>query len=858
MKIKTILTLFVAAAFTACPNLQAQNLPKMKPAADITAGKLPNGVSYYLVTNQAATGLADYALVQKHICDTALSRVALNDLPHFRHRKTWKYLADHGIAYSADGIVSHTGQATVFRFNDVPVSSQATADSTLLMLFDLALSSPYDEAIIISGDIVPAKYTERMQMLSMLLPQRTKPASPATYSWAGSDERRFSCTDSRAGSTAEIRLDYSMPRTPDGLMGTAQPLVSKMFTMELSDILRARAEQTFRMSRIPLADISCTHRGSDAGPGDEHFIIQLSTDADKTEEALRAIAGILSDIDRGGVSPNEFRNAKTRIVADLMRKATVSGKSNHERVDMCTAAFLYGASLASEETNTAFFSNKRLEDNVEIDLFRNYVTAMLDSHANLAMSVSAPYFSKSGSQLQASFEDAWNSALSMNMPPAADTLSLTMPGKKKVQVKASIQEPVTGGVMWTFSNGMKAVYKKAPTKGQFQYAFMVKGGFGHIQAITQGESIFIGDLLMLGKVAGMSSTEFESMLRDNGITMQGNVSRSDMRMTGYAPSSKLQLLLKSFLSIASDREPDQAGFDWYRLCEAQRIKKAAFTDEGVFGFLDSTIDDNTTQSNRKDAANLHDDLQKRAETYFEHQFDNLGNTLMVFYGDLDEAELKKQLCRYLGSLNNGSQRPLRSQNPRMGREAWYSISAPAESSRYGDGSRKVYMEITSAIQTTAADNATLEVAGLALKRRLVKTLAGLGCRAEVEAGLDMFPTDRASIRIVCTPCQAEGLPEGIEPARMTEALNAVRAAVNSMATKDVTAAELKECKAILTNLNKDSLKNGSVLIDAVLKRNSEGKDVVTGYKERIGAVSAADVRKMFAQLDRTKLEYTAY
>ncbi len=46
-------------------NVPAQNLPVMTPDPAIKQGKLPNGLTYYVVANPSAKGYADFALVQK-------------------------------------------------------------------------------------------------------------------------------------------------------------------------------------------------------------------------------------------------------------------------------------------------------------------------------------------------------------------------------------------------------------------------------------------------------------------------------------------------------------------------------------------------------------------------------------------------------------------------------------------------------------------------------------------------------------------------------------------------------------------------------------------------------------------------
>ena len=43
----------------------AADLPKMANDKAVTKGKLPNGMSYYIVANPSVKGMADFALVQK-------------------------------------------------------------------------------------------------------------------------------------------------------------------------------------------------------------------------------------------------------------------------------------------------------------------------------------------------------------------------------------------------------------------------------------------------------------------------------------------------------------------------------------------------------------------------------------------------------------------------------------------------------------------------------------------------------------------------------------------------------------------------------------------------------------------------
>ncbi len=80
--------------------------------------------------------------------------------------------------------------------------------------------------------------------------------------------------------------------------------------------------------------------------------------------------------------------------------------------------------------------------------------------------------------------------------------------KNKVKMKSVSPEPVSGGEMWTFSNGMKVIYKKMPTSGRFSYSFMIKGGFSTVRDLRRGEGAFFSDMFGLCNIAGMSRKRF--------------------------------------------------------------------------------------------------------------------------------------------------------------------------------------------------------------------------------------------------------------------------------------------------------------------------------------------------------------
>ena len=161
--------------------MPAQNLPSLKKDAAITAGKLQNGISYYLVTDSAMKGVADFALVRKGSADTLAARKELANLPHFNKTIPYRFLSRKGIGCRPEGYISYEGDATIFRFDNVPVFDQEASDTTILMMFDLIAAQPKEHAIIIAGDITPAKIIEKFDVFSLMVPARTTSYSKPEY-----------------------------------------------------------------------------------------------------------------------------------------------------------------------------------------------------------------------------------------------------------------------------------------------------------------------------------------------------------------------------------------------------------------------------------------------------------------------------------------------------------------------------------------------------------------------------------------------------------------------------------------------------------------------------------------------------
>lgn len=157
---KKLLFLLVCGLMAGC--LFAQPLEKLPEDPRVLKGSLANGLSYYLVKNQAQPGRADFYLVEKS--GTALEQSGQAGMTAFLAQMSMRgtrnfpgltlvdYINDLGLSLERDFEVRTALEETVYRLSNVPVNwSAAVMDSTLLVLYNWSCSVNLDEEDVLAS-----------------------------------------------------------------------------------------------------------------------------------------------------------------------------------------------------------------------------------------------------------------------------------------------------------------------------------------------------------------------------------------------------------------------------------------------------------------------------------------------------------------------------------------------------------------------------------------------------------------------------------------------------------------------------------------------------------------------------------
>ena len=813
-----ILTLCALLSFSRIVPAQTQ-LPPLPIDSRIQKGTLGCGVTYYMVTDPTVKGYADVAIVQR---DEPLSEAKRSTLRS-------SLLSRLSIAPGPDGYLSDTDGSTVYRFCQVPFYRPEALDSTLLYTFGLVAQSKAQQAVIVSGDIDAVELKKKLDIFSMLVPRMlVKTNHQPDYVWEPSPAP---IVQFYPDGSARVSISYDSARIPFQYMNTAQALVTDLFGLEFQVLLRHRLERNFRAAGIPYGSIDFhALRSADYGD-DERYTVSMRVAPENLHNTMRLMSNTIAEMDALGVTPDEFAEAKKVLMPTIYRK-WVSKPAPGSLVNRCIAHFLYGANLAPYDETVRLFSRKNVSDSVETRLFNRFADALLEQLSNLTLEYrQAPdsldkdeelfYYNLSylyGSVVRSNNDYRWH---------GADTLGMQAKCPK-VKVKSERVEPVSGGTSWTFSNGMRVIFKQVPKTGIFNYELQLGGGLAQIGDLQEGEGGYIGDLLSLYDAAGLPAWHFREVLEVSGVSMDTHVDLNNMAVSGVAPSSQLPLLLKALLELANYGKLNRDACEAYR---QQQLLREMTTDDALrlrfspgYRYTDARI-----------PSALGAQTWEKAEKYFADRFSRMNDGVLILSGDLDQASVKKLLCQYLGGF-----RVLKGVTPR--RPVSYSPRTGTLTVTEDGPEKGVYVLMEADYPVTAPHFYTSYVAQDLLQKRLTEHLANYGFTSRVEVVPLVHPRERFQVKISCRPLPLGNVPADVDEVSAQRALTAVRAAVKEASTELADAADLALWKDKLGLVVQRVMGNASGFVTTLHARYAWNKDITSRFKESIAVVTKEDVR----------------
>lgn len=850
--------------------MPAQNLPVMAPDKAVKTGTLPNGTSYYIVSNQAIKGMADFALVQKtgtdNLDDTSsfktvsIAREALSVLPRSGGRSVQDFFMSHGVNPGRDGFVKVAGDATEYRFSNVLISKPEVLDSALLVLLDMVdrvsdaedpflkkWYAPSDQVIIVAGDVDASSVADKMKMISYMTPSSA--SSPRKgYVWEGRDTAVYAAVPAVHDSLASFTMVWNSARTPREYMNTVQPVIYEMFLAELEMLSEEYIKDGLRVRDIPYAEVISGFRTSMQSSDDEEFAISVSVAPRDFQEAVKAVAEAVGRIDAGRTDVRDLMRMK-RICMDMGKEQILQpNMSNSEHVDRCVAAFLYNGSLASLKTKVDFLAGRALADTTELRLFSNISSALLDPEKNLTVSYSCPVPEDSVRTL---LNDGWKAgagfADNKKRFTADDILPYVYEGEKiKVTEKT---DPMSKGLEWTFSNGFKVVYRRMPAGKKMYYNLALNAGYSSVENLTKGEGGYVSDYFLMSRICGMPGEDFRSVLASEGMTMDMHVGLNATMISGFADDDDLDFMMNALLSAVYDRRPDKEAVRYYESCEPLRHARRMDSSSQMVSKVNEIMCPDYQYGSHKVLEHLSPDLSERAENLFSSFAKHPDDGVLILVGDIEPSALRKKLLAYVGQFESDGmtlRKPLVRYQPASG---WSTYTVEGERN-------SVDIALSVPLTLTADNYMAAEIVSMVLKKHLADAIADTGMYLDLSHECRIYPNERVNFHISLNEISENGFSSETVRSGSIEALEIVRSVLSGSRGVEVSKEEVETFKGQMKAGIEMEMKEPFYWLNVISRRHLAGKDFTTNYDARIKSVTADKVKAIIAKLNEgTRVEY---
>lgn len=456
---------------------------------------------------------------------------------------------------------------------------------------------------------------------------------------------------------------------------------------------------------------------------------------------------------------------------------------------------------ADQKAIAAFFDSRDMQPADELPLFNDYLRAKYAERT------------------------AATSAERINLDYSASTgLVVNMP--KKVKVTSNSDEPVTGGKLWMFSNGVRVIYKQDKNAKDIAYTLMTRGGYSAISDLDYGQGAYVGDLLPLFKVRGMNGSAFRNMLALNGISMQADVSLMDMSLRGYAPKNNLELLIQALLSVTASAKADPAAYEYFCLQPRQSSKEAV---------IDSLFRPDFVYTPYKYDVELSKDLMQRAlDQCFADRFSNIDDGVIVLSANLSETQVQTILNKYLGAFKTKGQYvifPHLQYQQRTGKTTYVTRGKP-----------EVCCASSLFLSLSADSYLTLRMAEIIIRNTVRKAFKGK--EVSLTSSFEVYPYERYSLLVT-----VEGLSSSADAQKVWEI-------IEECAQEEYDKDDIRAYRTQLIGVISEEMSDNLAKANFAIGRYCGRKDFLTNYQSRLEKISPEQVTDILeAIVEASRVEY---
>lgn len=508
------------------------------------------------------------------------------------------------------------------------------------------------QGIIVVGDVDVDQIEKRIKELWSDVP---KPVNPVERTYTKVEDNVapiIAIAADKESTRNSLYLMYKQDPMPDSLKNTQIGLAASFTNDLISSMINTRFSELAQKADAPFLGAGQSYGNFFIAPTKDAISFIMAFKDGEWEKGLTAMMSVIRSVDEYGFTQSELDRAIADMESQLENQYNERDKmKNSEIVEQLLDNYLHNAPAPGIELEYAFFTQ----------LFKAIPLEYINEHFATSITpenVAIAYMGTEKEGVKTPSNEEMLAAFSLaNETPAiayVDEVS-TEPLVKKLLKAGKVKgdkKGELGTTVWTLSNGAKVIYKRTDfKKDQIVMTATSPGGTSLFADADLINSKVIDGVIGLGGVGQFSNTELSKVLAGKRAAVSPYISGVAEGLNGEASPKDLETMMQlTYLYFTQPRQDKDAYQAWYQRTYTTLQNLKTNPDMQMRDSLMHLLYDGNPRKKPLTSEELQQVSYERIGQLYKERFANAGDFTFVFVGNVDEAELKPLVEKYIASL----------------------------------------------------------------------------------------------------------------------------------------------------------------------------------------------------------------
>jgi zinc protease len=698
---------------------------------------------------------------------------------------------------------------------------------------------PNHQAVIIVGDIDPAKIEQQVKKIMGSIPMPSNPAERTYESIPDNDKLLYKLAVDKEAQKTSITLNFKKAKPLTQNADTFENSIAEQLALQM---MNNRFREYTVNSETALLGAGLSYSGLTRLTS--FFTLTVSP---KNGRLLEAFQQAFTEYERAiqnGFTKEELNRVKENMRSGYENQLKNKDKiSNENLASQLQSYFLEASPVMSLEDETEFV--KTTLDKLDVNEI-NKVFRALPTEKNQVLTVSGPEKENVSYPSEADYTTIIKKVKEQKLEPYTETASNAELVTDKLTVKPIAKKFEIKGIKeakgYVLENGAKIIiYPTTLSQDQILFSAFSPGGISLLPEKDLASSQIATILAKNSGLGDFKVTDLQKQLSGKTVKVSPFIGEHYEGFSGSTVKKDLETLLQlTYLYFKNPRFEPQAYkriIDYY----SNALENVKENNKQIFGdsiaLLDSNHSKRTFLLNKENLGELKfDDASK----IYKERISNASDFTFVFVGNIEENDLEK-INTYLGNLA-GNQTQEKFTDHKTGTAEGFSKVKLIREMSVPKTSIYVHLENRNVAFSEKNQIMAYILSHLLDKRYLdkIREDEGGSYGVQTQSSLSKNPAPVFSLR-VSFDCN---------PEKDSKLLEIVYNELDAIVKDDVSAKDLSDIKEDLIKSNQQNIKSNSYWLNTITSQLQFGDKFLSSddYEKIIRSISVKDIKKYAAEV----------